>query len=191
MGLPYEGYLWQFFDKIRRGTGAIVIQNYTEANVKNGLQFYMRQEWTNVAVAASVNLTFTTGAKPAIIKSRELTFNGSSKVLYLAHEGTAATGGSAVTVGNENRISPVATTVSVAHTVTAGSLPAPFRIKAVYGSGSTQAGGSRIGTDIFGRETVLKPNTQYLVIIQNVAGSAADIQFELTWYEGDPDLPVA
>ena len=159
--------------------------------LRTPVQFYLRHEWTGVATTGTVNMTFTTGAKPVIIKSREVTFNGSSKVLYLAHEGTAAVGGSAVTIGNENRINPVATTVTAKHTVTPGALPAPFRIKSIYGSGSTQAGGSRIGTDIFGRETVLKPNTEYLVILQNLAGGTADIQFELTWYEGDPDLPVA
>ena len=191
MGKPYEGFLWDFFDKIMRGTKAVVFQNYTEANVKNGLQFYVRHEWTGVAVAATVNLRFTTGAKPVIIKSREVTFNGSAKLTYSAFEGTSATGGTAITVRNENMIAPVATTVGIAHTVTPGTLPAAFRIKSIYGSGTTSGGGSRVGTDILGRETVLKPNTQYLVTLRNDSGSTGDIQLELSWYEGTPDLPVA
>lgn len=190
MGKPYDGFLWGLFDKIREGTNAVVVQNYTEANVKNGLQFYMRHEFTGVAVAATVNLRFTTGDKPVIIKSREVTFNGSSKVTYSAFEGTSATGGTAITVRNENLIAPVATTVTIAHTTTPGTLPTPFRVKSIFGAGSSTGGGSRIGTDVLGRETVLKPNTQYLVTLRNDAGSTGDIQFELSWYEGTPDLPA-
>lgn len=39
MGIQYEGFLWKFYDKIRKGVGAVVTQSYTEANVKNGVQF--------------------------------------------------------------------------------------------------------------------------------------------------------
>ena len=191
MGKPYEGFMWGFFDKIRQGTNAIVVQNYTEANVKNGLQFYVRQEFTGVAVGATVNLRFTTGNKPVVIKSREVTFSGPSKVIYSAFEGTSATGGTGITVRNENMIAPVTTTVTIAHTTTTGTLPTPFRVKSIFGGGATSGGGSRVGTDVLGRETVLKPNTQYLVTLRNDAGSTGDIQFELSWYEGEPDLPVA
>lgn len=191
MGISYEGFLWGFFDKIRRGTNAIVFQNYTEANVKNGLQFYVQQDWAGVAVGDVVYLGFTTGSKPVIVKSREVSFNGSSKLSYLAYEAAPFTGGTPVTVRNENMIAPVATTVTIANSVTPGTLPVPFRVKTIFGSGATTGGGSRVGTDVLGRETVLKPNTAYLVSLRNLTGSAADIQFELSWYEGTPDLPVA
>lgn len=184
---------WEFndwFGLMTQGQKAVVFQNYTEANVKNGLQYFLRHLFTNVAVGATVTVKFQTGAKPVIIKSREVSFSGSSRVDYQALEGGTYTGGTAVSIRNENLVSPVPTTVSVTHSGTIGAAGTVFRDKTIFGSGSTSGGGSRIGTDVLGRETILKPNTLYYVRLTNVSGSTAEIQFELSWYEGTPDLPA-
>lgn len=172
---------------MQTGNKAVVVQNYIEANVKRGLQFYLRHLFPAVAVGATASLKFQTGAKPIVIKSREVTFNGSSRIDYQAVEGGTYTGGTAIVVGNENLINPVATTVIAAHSGTpAGG--SSFRDKTIFGAGATTGGGSRLGTDVLGRETILKPNTLYQVKLTNVAGAAADIQFEFSWYEGATDL---
>lgn len=178
-----------WFQAMTEGSKAFIFQNYTEANVKNGLQYFLRQLFTGVAVGATVTVKFQTGAKPVIIKSQEVSFSGSSRVDYQAIEGGTYTGGAVVAIRNENLIAPVPTTVSVTHTGTASG-GTPFRDKTIFGSGATTGGGSRIGTDVLGRENVLKPNTLYQVKMSNISGSTADIQLELSWYEGTPDLPA-
>lgn len=171
-----------------KGQKGVIIQNYIEANVKNGLQFYFQHLFTGVAVGETVSFKFQTGAKPVIIKSREIIFTGSSRVDYQAVEGGSYPDGSAVAIGNENRINPVATTVTVAQ----GGTPSGgviYRNRAIFGAGATTGGGSRVGTDVFGRDTILKPNTIYTVKLTNVTGNTTDIQVEYSWYEGTPDLP--
>lgn len=175
---------------LRNGTQAIVVQNYTEANVKNGLQYYMRLTNASVAVGGVLNLRFQTGAKPVIIKSREVSFNATNTVEYVTQEGGTYTGGTAVSVENENRINPVASTVTLSTGGTIGGTPVVFRRKRIYSAGGTTGGSSKVGTDILGRETVLKPNTLYTVTLTNVTGATAEIQLELSWFEGTPDLPI-
>lgn len=175
---------------LRNGTQAIVVQNHTEANVKNGLQYYMRLHNASVAVNGVLNLRFQTGAKPVIIKSREVSFNATNTVEYVAQEGGTYTGGTAVTVENENRINPVASTVLLSTGGTIGGTPVVFRRKRLFSAGSTSGGASKVGTDLLGRETVLKPNTLYTVTMTNVSGATAEIQLELSWFEGTPDLPI-
>lgn len=178
-----------WFQAMTEGSKAFVIQNYIEANVKNGLQFYLRALYENVTVGSTVYLKFQTGAKPVVIKSREVSFIGASKLDYVAVEGGSYTGGTPFTPGNENRINPVATTVTLALGGT-GTPGTEFRRKRMYGSGSETGNSSRIGTDVLGRETILKANTLHYVAMTNVAGVTGEIQLELSWYEGTPDLPV-
>ncbi|MGL5155852.1 MAG: hypothetical protein ACRC9H_13135, partial [Aeromonas veronii] len=183
---------WRFdpwFELMTQGQKAVVFQNYTEANVKNGVQYYCRAFFPSVGVGTIVQFSFQTGVKPVVIKSREVTFDGSAQVEYVALEGGTQSGGASVEVGNENRISPVPTTVTLKQGVTllGGTI---FRTKTIFGSGSTSGGGSRVGTDVLGRETVLKPNTLYQVKMTNKAGSTANIQLEMSWYEGTLDLPA-
>ena len=175
---------------LRNGTQAIIVQNYTEANVKNGLQYYMRLHAASVAVAGILNLRFQTGAKPVIIKAREVAFNATNTVEYVAQEGGTYAGGTAVAVWNENRINPVPSTVLLSTGGTIGGTPVVFRRKRIYSAGGTTGGSSKVGTDGLGRETVLKPNTLYTVTLTNVAGATAEIQLELSWFEGVPDLPI-
>ena len=177
-------------ESLRNGTQAVIVQNYTEANVKNGLQYYMRLHAPTVAVAGVLNLRFQTGAKPVIIKAREVSFNATNIVEYVAQEGGTYTGGSAVSVENENRINPVPSTVLLSTGGTISGTPVVFRRKRIYSAGSTAGGGSKVGTDVLGRETVLKPNTLYTVTLTNVAGATAEIQLELSWFEGALDLPI-
>lgn len=176
-------------DAFLNGTHAFIVQNYTEANVKNGVQYYSRTLFPAVGVGTTVNFSFQTNAKPVIIKAREVSFDGSSRVDYVALEGGTSSGGAVVEVSNENRINPVATTVALRQGVTlTGGVT--IRTKSIFGAGSTSGGASRVGTDILGRETVLKPNTLYQVKLTNVAGAVANIQLELSWFEGTPDLPI-
>ena len=180
--------IWQH---VFNGLRAITVQPYTEANVKRGLQFYANVEFIAVPVGTTKNIVFKTGAKAVIVKQRTLNFTGSSKLYYRVYEGVTYTGGTAVTVGNENRVSPEATTVLSVHTATLGSLPATYRQLAVYGASSGQGNNiSRLGQDTQGLETILKANTTYVVTLENNAGSTGDIQFGLSWYEGGTDLPA-
>lgn len=177
-----------WFQAMTEGSRAFVIQNYIEANVKNGLQFYLRALYESVAVGTTVYLKFQTSTKPVIIKSRDVSFNGAAKLDYVAYEGGSHSGGTVLTPGNENRVNPVPTTVTLAFGGT-GTGGVEYRRKRIYGSGQETGNASRLGTDVLGRETILKANTLYYVAMTNVAGVTGEIQLELSWFEGTPDIP--
>jgi hypothetical protein len=179
--------IWQ---KVFNGLRAITAQSYIEANVKRGVQYYFNHEFAGVAVGATRNFVFTTGAKPVIIKVRRLSFSRSTKVEYTSYEDVTFSAGTDAVIGNESRINPVPTTVAIKHTATLGVLPAGYRRLYTYGSGANTGNSSSVGLAVEGLETVLKPNTTYAVTLVNVSGDVSDIQIELSWYEGVLDLPA-
>lgn len=180
-----------FWLKAFVGLRAPTTQSYTEANVKNGLQF--EASFDSPAVAATtgqVNAIFITGAKPVIIKSRIIDFTG-KKIMASVYRTPTYTGGTSVPVYNLNDINPVATTVSVLSGVTISAAGTQFGApNTVYGS--DLQGNSVQGTfAVTGQERILRPNTTYLLRIENLGDTTSNISGYLTWYEGDPDLPKA
>lgn len=178
------------WDKAFRGHRALTTQSYTETNTKNGLQY--EASWYNATVAAgaSFDVEFNTGAKPVIIKNRQIAFTGVGVTINV-YEAPTTSGGTAGTVYNLNRIKSVATTVShkIAPTVSA---PGTQIGATTYGFGGTGVGQTIVSSfaapDV-GR--VLKPNTKYLLRITNNDAAAQKVAAYITWYEGTPDLPEA
>lgn len=193
MGVPYTGFFWQFVDKIRRGVGAFVVQPYTEANVKNGLQFYLRASWPladQIAQGTTRKLWFKTGSKPVIVKLRDFQFLAEELTITLSRGPTGVTGGTAIAISNYNGINPVATTVQAKKGVTTTADGATMGVPEYFFGGATTP--QRSATSVpQGRERILPPNTEFIVAIANTGASAARAEYFLDWYEGAPDLPIA
>lgn len=182
--------IWPYVPRgLYLGTRAMTQQGYTEANVKNGLQFETTSGHVVLAPAGNHDVIFITGDKPVIIKGRSLKFNGillSTRV----YRGPSYTGGTPATVYNLNDINPEASTVQVISGATVTDAGTEF------GAPTFELGSSGIGNEqtsvysFVGIERILRPNTVYLQRTTNLDAGNQTIVGSLTWYEGTPDFPI-
>lgn len=192
MGVQYDGLFWRFVDKIRRGVGAFVVQPYTEANVKNGLQFYLRASWPlgdTIAAGSTKKIWFKTGSKPVIIKLRDFQYLAEELNISLSSSPTEVSGGTAITISNYNGINPTATTVQAKKNVATAADGAPMG-DPEYFFGSSNAPQRAAAAIPQGRERILPVNSEFIVAINNSGSGTARAEYFLDWYEGTPDLPV-
>jgi hypothetical protein len=177
-------------DGLFDGLAAMCTDTYVGFNVKNGLQFYIQHALPQLpATTGTYKLLFTTGAKKVLIKAREMYGNGERFQIQVFKQPSAVTGGTPVVVQNFNDIAPAETTVSVLGGVTAGNNGVawgdPQRIF------SQSAAGQRSGSGLApGGDRILKANSTYLVVFSNTGSGTADIDYFLSWYEGDTDVPL-
>lgn len=177
-----------------RGLRAITTQPYTEANVKNGVQYSLRAAWPltdQIANGTSRLIWFKTGAKPVLVKLRDMQYIAEELELQLYSGPTGVTGGTTLTISNYNGVAPVATTVQAKKNVSVTSRGTEFGgndPEYFFGSaGNPQRAPNSIPQ---GRERVLPANTEFIVAITNTGTSAARVQYYLDWYEGASDLPI-
>lgn len=176
-------------DGLFSGTRAMTQQNYVEANVKNGVQFEVAAPPLSLGGGLSRDTIFITGSKPVIIKDRFVKFNG---ILLETHiyRAPTYTGGTPATIYNLNDINPVATTVQVLTGATVTNVGTEFGAP-TYDIGSAGIGNVQLSTySLSGAERILRPDTTYLQRILNADIAAQLITGYLTWYEGEPDLPL-
>lgn len=171
------------------GTRALTVQTYNECNVKNGNQFESASNTATLAAGASVDLIFTTGALPVIIKGRIVKFNGVS-LLTRVFRGPTYTGGTITPYFNLNDRNP-ATGLAVLRTSATVIAPGTEFGAPTYDIGSTDVGNSSLSTyAVSGNERLLAANTTYLLRITNDSPSAQRVASYITWYEGGTDLPL-
>lgn len=182
------------------GLRALTVQPYTEANVKNGLQFYVRAVWPTAdpivtGEPGSRLIWFKTGAKQIVVKLRDMLYVAEELRLRLFRTPTGVTGGTDLVIHNYNGVNPVATTCLAKKNVTVTTLGTEFDggdPEYFFGEATS---GNRTPTSIpQGRERILPPNTEFIVQLTNLStggGSAARVQYYLDWYEGGTDLPLA
>ncbi|MCV0420076.1 MAG: hypothetical protein K5804_17685 [Microbacterium sp.] len=184
------------------GLRAITTQPYTEANVKNGLEFYLRASWSIVGgteipahgpipAGETRKVHFLTTSKDIIIKLRDFAYAAEELTLALYKDPTGVSGGVPLVISNYNEVNPVATTVSASRDVVTVSDGTEF------GGGDREvffganAVAQRTGTSIpFGRERILPAGGEYIVAITNTGTGSARVQYLLDWYEGGTDLPI-
>lgn len=193
-----EAFIWRDDESIEAvppgvfsGLRALTTQNYTEANVKNGLQFYIQHNLPQLVASTGVyKLLFTTGAKQVLVKGREMYGIGETFSLQIYKQPNAPTpGGTLLAVQNFNDVTAAATTVTVRGGVTtAADGTAWGDPQRLFGQ---SAAGQRAGSGLApGGDRVLKANSSYLVVFRNTGSGTADIDYFLTWYEGGTDLPL-
>lgn len=174
--------------KIFSGERAITTQNYTEANVKKGLQF----EYTNYEASFTGTRDFIiiTGDKPVLIKGLVWQFNGLG-VSSTIYKNPVYTGGTPQQYFNKNFRNPVLGGVTILGGVTVTNTGIQVSPTKHY-LGSTDVGNAVVTTtarEVEGLETLLAPNTEYLFRRVSLDTSPQKIAVYGTWYEGHTDLP--
>lgn len=169
------------------GTRAMTTQSYTEANIKNGFQFEGSTVVTGVGNNQAVNTIFTTGAKPVILKARVISYSGEGVTAEIFRD-VIFTGGTSQTYQNPNNYKPqVGLTVILSGATVTNTGTTAFAPITYIGNSSNQARGAT--AIAVGGERILAPNTSYLLRLTGI-GSAQTISSFLSWYEGEPDLPL-
>jgi len=175
------------------GLRAMVIQNYIEANVKNGGQFYIQHNVPTLAATTGVSkLLFTTGSKQVLVKARDMYGAAEKAQLQVYKQPNApAPGGTLVTIQNFNDAiipAPVSTVVVRSGVTTVSDGVSWGDPQNIYGqSGVGQRTGSGLAP---GGDRILKANSSYLVVFRNLGTGTVDLDYFLTWYEGGTDFPI-
>lgn len=171
------------------GLRAVTQQNYTEANVKNGVQYEASSLVSALAAGSSSNVVFTTGNFPIVVKARQVTFNGTS-LRANVYRSPVFTGGTPTPYFNLNDINPVTGGVTILVGATITNPGVEFGAP-TYMLGSTGGVGQSVVSTftVTGQERVLRPNTTYVLQLTNTSAEAQDIVSYLSWYEGGTDLP--
>lgn len=173
------------------GLRALVTQAYTEANIKNGLEYYVRISYplnNEIAGGQSRKIHFQTGAKQVLVKLRRFEYVGEELQIQIFSSPTGVTGGTAVVINNWNAVSPVATTVTCKRDVTTVTNGAPLESSPEYFFGAVNAPARNLVSSPEERERVIPANSEFLVVITNNNGASARCQYLLDWYEGDTDF---
>lgn len=177
------------------GSRALTVQPYTEANVKNGLEYYLRAVWPigdEIPAGQTRKMYFLTGDKIVIVKSRELLYVAEQLTLRLFRSPTGVSGGTPLNIHNFNNVNPVPTTLqTVLKNVTTVADGVEFDGgNADHFFGETGVGQRSQHAIPEGRERIIPPNTGFIVAIANTGSGSARVQYRLEWYEGTPDLPL-
>lgn len=178
-------------DQLFDGNKALTVQPFTELNIKNGVQYYVRASWPladSIASGASKNIYFQLGAKDVLTKVRILDYIGEELTLEI-FSSPDVTGGTPLSVSNWNLRNPVVTTVTATKDVTVNDPGTPAGDAEYFFGGGSQ--GQRVASSIpEGFERVVPANSDFLIRITNTGGGTARAQYFLTWYEGELSVDV-
>ena len=198
----------QLVKKLVSGLRAWTVQSYTEANIKNGLQYYARRAWANSAISGAIFSGSSSGA-PTAASTRYLYVATGVKGLIVKDRITKHIGEeftlSIYTNPSINFANEIPITVSnyrgdglaVPKTIARFS-EIPFADVNDVGTiiddpehffGSTATGQAQPGTLGADRERILPSDTPFLVAIQLTSGSSGRFEYFIDWYEGETDLP--
>ena len=194
--------------EISEGLRAMTMQTYTEANVKNGVQYSATTYFTGLTAGETIDLIIQTADNPVAIKAQYIAAKNSGDILVDWYRDPVFTGGTDISAGvfNQNDINPVAsaaTLIGPLPTNAAGGDYSPndatkptvsalgTKIQptlVVLGNSGAGASSSAARNVTIGLEQILAPNTTYLYRRTCVAAVASLFGFS-TWYEGGLDLP--
>lgn len=202
----YRAYVWRTVhsldltpEQVYSGTRAITVQEYPEANVKNGRQFYFRAAWPLAdpiapGPAAARLLYVKTGANPVIVKLREVHYVAEELSLRLYSGPTSMEGGVPLTLHNYNTVTPdlaAAVGVLARKNVTVSSRGTEFDggdPEYLFGANATaQRSQSAIPQ---GRERIIPANSEFLIVFENTGTGNARASYFLDFYIGPPDFPL-
>lgn len=179
------------------GDRAETVQFYIEANIKKGLQFYIRKSYPltdsgrglgPIPSGQSRYITLKTTTKTVLFKTRIVSYLGEEFSIELFKSPTVSVAGQQMTVRNYNGVNPQPTTVEIYKDATfTGGVPLDDEPEYYYGSTAT---GQRVGSSIpEGRERVLEKQTLFGIKITNTGSGDGRFTYFGDWFEGEPDLP--
>ena len=176
-------------DGLYTGLRAITVQTYTEANVKNGVQYEVSSYNPALAASGNIRTIFITGAKPVAIKARLVSFDGAG-IEARVYKWPTYSGGTLAPYFNLSDVNPVAGGVQIRSGATITATGTEFGARS-YLIGSIQPGSQSAGSfSVAGQERSLAPNTAYMLeLISMDTAKAQRVSAYLSWYEGGLDLP--
>jgi|TARA_A100001391_G_scaffold132462_1_gene91551 hypothetical protein len=196
------------FINILRGLRAWTVQFYTEANVKNGLQFAASSYFTGLTAGEHLDTIIITGDKPVIIKAQYTGIRDGGDVMLNWYENpTYSSLGDDLAQGvyNQTEISPELTTIQLygvtpADPTTGNYAPDDTSKPVITDTGTKiqptlvtlgitgQGSSDSSRNTLIGLDHILAPNTTYLLRRTSVSACSGLFGYT-TWYEGEPDLP--
>lgn len=178
-------------DGLLKGSNGIVVQPFTEANIKRGVQYFLRTAYPNsdpIAGETSRKLLLETGSQPVLVKLRVFEYIGEELRISLYANPTVTDNGSPIQVSNWNAVNPVPNTATARKDVTTSDDGTLLGEPEYFFGGPT--GLLRDAYSIpEGRERVIPANSSFLVVIENLDIGNARCQYFLDWYEGGTDIP--
>ena len=182
-GIPGEAF---------KGLRAITSQSYTEANVKNGVQWEIGLYNAALPSLGVSDIIVITGSIPILLKGRALRFDGLG-IFTSTFESPEYTGGTPLPFYNLNHRNQAVPEVQILGGATVTDDGTKLSSDK-YFLGSTIAGNNVSASEGFeatGEEFLFDANTTYLFKITSIDGADAQRVFSyVTWYEGDTDLPI-
>lgn len=176
------------------GLRALVTQPYTEANVKNGLQFYIRAVWNKagpIPAGETRKIWVSTGNSPLIVKLRIVEFDAEELRLDIFAGPTGVTGGTTITPRNYNRVNALPSVLQAKKNVTTVSDGTAFDPDdPEHFFGAANAPQRNPGALPQGRERILPANSEFIVAFTNTGTGNARVQYFLDFYQGGTDLPI-
>lgn len=174
------------------GQRAMTVQNYTEANVKLGVQYELSNYEPSFSNASPTDFIIITGQNPILIKGLLWQFDGIGFTSTL-YSSPSYSGGTAVSYFNKNTRNPVQGTVQfLSSPVVTAEGTQVSATRTILGSSGT--GNSIVTTTQIqepeGIETVLSPNSTFLLRRESIDTNPQRISTYATWYEGNTDLPI-
>jgi len=170
------------------GSRAVTSQSFRDANTKLGNLFNASRRVVGLAAGANADSIFLTGANPVILYARNIGYTGNGVAAAIYRQPTY-TGGTASDINNPNDINPAVAGVTLltAPTITnIGTLTTAI----AYSEGSTSNQGQGNSGASLGEEIIMLPNTAYLLRVTSLDTQAQNFSAYLSWYEGQPDLPI-
>lgn len=169
---------------VYNGNKGLTTQSFTEANVKNGVQYEL--SLYEEAFLGTTDTVVVTGPLPVIIKAQSYLFDGLGARTTI-YKDPIYTGGTPVTYYNKNLYKPVLGESVILSGATISSEGTQGSAQQIHlgseGVGNTVF--STSGQDAQGLETVLAPNTTYLFRRISLDSSAQKMFVYSTWYEGN------
>lgn len=158
----------------------------SHAKLHEGKAFAVLCEDTNLATGSSHYISLLTNSAKTVHFRPALLYSAESLVCAKLYEGATITGGTDVEVFNHYR--PLSDTATSDVVVKNSPTPVdvgtrlPLTVFAgADGQRQSQAGGGGSSPD----EWVLKPDTQYLIEVDNIGSSTTDVTVVPYWYEVD------
>lgn len=157
---------------------------WQENGLKSGTLYLAARYQASLAAAGNIDTIVTTGAKPVLLYSRNISTTGSS-INSTIYATPTYTGGTAGTVYSTNRVTVVTPTLSffTGATITAiGTQIVPTSYM-LSGSGGL-LGGNTGGAGAIGAPIYLSASSTFLFRVTNSDSTASNVYAQILFYEG-------
>ena len=183
-------------DKLIKGQAALTTNNFIEANIKGGRQYYAFDEATGIPAGESVDYLFRSGPRKwTDIKFRDVQTSGPNFYVEVYEAPTVSdTGSEQISVFNWSR--PLKDFRLSGATIWKNpTLTDPGELidkDAIYGRDAAAAKNRNGDLNTEGVSRVLQPDTDYIIRIRNAGEGPESAWIKINWYEGrlvpDPDF---